>query len=106
MFFGKHVNGQPDDFPDIQLPSNIENTNIKLISPEQGIKVQTKSKSSFYINLIGWVESEIADFAFVTFSNRFSHQFDCIIKYKYDPEKKQFVIETTRFEKYFHKSKQ
>ncbi|MBP6185135.1 MAG: hypothetical protein KA479_09355 [Saprospiraceae bacterium] len=105
LFFGKHVYGQPDDFPDIALPSAIENTKIKLISPEQGEKNQNERKSSFYINLIGWVNSYDADFIFVTFSNGFAHQFDCFITYKYDTNAKEFVMETTRFENYRYKKK-
>lgn len=80
LFFGKHVHGQADDFPDIELPSSIENTKIKLISPEQGEKNLKERKLSFYINLIAWIDSEDADFIFVTFSNGFAHQFDCFIK--------------------------
>lgn len=105
LFFGKHVYGQPDDFPDITLPSSIENTKIKLISPEQGEKNQNERKSSFYINLVGWVNSYDADFIFVTFSNGFAHQFDCFITYKYDTNAKEFVMETTRFENYRYKKK-
>lgn len=104
LFFGKHVNGQPTDFPDIELPSSIENTKIKLISPEQGEKNQKDRASSFYINLIGSVNSETADFIFVTFSNGFAHQFDCFIAYRYDTDKKGFVVENTRFENHQYKA--
>jgi hypothetical protein len=104
LFFGKHVNGQPTDFPDIELPTAIENTNIILISPEQGEKNQKERTSSFYINLIGSVNSVDADFIFVTFSNGFAHQFDCFIAYSYDTDKKAFVVENTRFENYQYKA--
>lgn len=105
LFFGKHAHGQADDFPDLELPSSIEHTNIKLVSPEQGEKTQKERKSSFYINLIGWVNADDADFIFVTFSNGFAHQFDCFITYKYDPNEKAFVIEATRFENHRYKTK-
>lgn len=105
LFFGKNVNGQPGDFPDIELPTTIENTHIKLISPEQGEKNQKENKASFYINLIGWVNSDDADFIFVTFSNGFAHQFDCFITYKYDTDEKEFAIDTSRFENYHYKAK-
>lgn len=105
LFFGKHVNGQPTDFPDIELPTAIENTTIVLISPEQGEENQKKNKSSFYINLFGSTNSHSADFIFVAFSNGFAHQFDCFIAYKYDADEKIFVLETTRFENYRYKKK-
>ena len=75
LFFGKHANGQPTDFPDIVLPSIIEKTHIRLISPEQGKKHQEENKSSTYINLFGSTTSDQSNFIFVTFSNGFAHQF-------------------------------
>ncbi|MFZ4572411.1 MAG: hypothetical protein ACOYM0_14880 [Bacteroidales bacterium] len=56
LFFGKHVYGQPDDFPDIELPKTIENTQIRLIEPENGLKKQKVCKSLVYVNMVGWVE--------------------------------------------------
>ena len=103
LFFGKHVNGQDTDFPDIALPAMIENTGIKVISPEQGEVHQRKNPSSFYINLFGTVNENDAGFIFVTFSNGFAHQFDCFIDYTYDKDKKTFVIKTSRFENYSYK---
>ncbi len=105
LFFGKHVNGQPDDFPDIELPAAIENTQIKIISPEQGEQKQKENKSSFYINLVGSADTDNADFIFVTFSNGFAHQFDCFINYKFNTYKKEFVMETNRFENYSYRKK-
>ncbi len=105
LFFGKHINGQSTDFPDIELPTTIEDVKIKLISPEQGEVSQKKNKSSFYINLFASVNSTNADFIFVTFSDGFVHQFDCFIEYKYDTDEKKFVIGTTRFENYLYKKK-
>jgi hypothetical protein len=106
LYFGKHEYGQPDDFPDIALPSSIETTHIQLISPEQGERIQKENDSSIYINLIGWCNDYNADFLFVTFSNGFSHQFDFHIKYKYDIHKNEFIIENTRFENFRYKTKQ
>lgn len=105
LLFGKHVNGQPGDFPDIVLPAIIENTKIKLVSPEQGEKYQKEHKASFYINLIGWVNADTADFIFVTFSDGSAHQFDCFITYKYNTTEKEFFIKSTRFENYRYKKK-
>jgi len=100
LFFGKRQFGQADDFPDIELPAIIENTNIKLISPEQGKKIQTERKLSFYINLIGWVDSDNAEFIFITFSNGFAHQFDCFINYNYNTKKQVFEVANSNFKNF------
>ncbi|MBK8192652.1 MAG: hypothetical protein IPK76_05470 [Lewinellaceae bacterium] len=76
LYFGKRNNGQPDDFPDIVLPETIDNIKIRLIEPEVGEKLQEEKKASVYINLIGWVDKDKAEFIFVTFSNGFEHKFD------------------------------
>ena len=88
LFFGKRNNGQPDDFPNIILPETINHIQIRLIDPEVGKKQQAAQKSSVYINLMGWVDPDKAEFIFVTFSNGFEHQFDCHIEYKYDSDQK------------------
>ena len=105
LFFGKHKNDQETDFPDINLPGEIENTKIKVISPEKGEEQQNKNSSSFYINLFSWVSTDQASFTFVTFSNGFVHQFDCFIEYKYDNDQKLFAIQTTKFKNYGYKKK-
>jgi hypothetical protein len=105
LFFGKHVYGKPDDFPNIELPKTIENTQIRLISPENGLKKQKARKSLVYVNMVGWVGQEKAEFIFVTFSNGCEHQYDCFINYKYDAEQKKFNREKLRFEYYLYKNK-
>lgn len=105
LFFGKHIFGQPDDFPDIELPETIENTQIRLISPENGLTKQKASRSLVYINMLGWVEEEKAEFIFVTFSNGCEHQYDCFLNYKYDTKQMEFDVEQIRFEYYLYKDK-
>jgi hypothetical protein len=105
LFFGKHVYGQPDDFPDIELPKTIENIQIRLISPEEGLKKQKARKSLVYVNMVGWVGQEKAEFVFVTFSNGCEHQHDCFINYKYDSKQKKFDLDKLRFEYYLYKNK-
>ena len=103
LFFGKHVYGQPDDFPDIELPETIEGTQIRLITPEVGLQKQKERKSLFYINLIGWVDAEKAEFIFVTFSNGSEHQYDCFIHYTVNPKLRGFELDHVRFENYLYK---
>ena len=95
LYFGKHVYGQPDDFPDIQLPRTIEKVVIKLISPDMGEKSQRKSR--IYINLLGWVDKDHAEFMFVVFSNGFIHQYDCNLKYSLPPESNTMHLDAVHF---------
>jgi hypothetical protein len=103
LFFGKHVYGQPDDFPDIELPQTIENSQVRLITPENGLKKQKERPSLVYINMIGWVDQDKADFIFVTFSNGCAHQYDCFSNYIYDVKRKSYSLEQVRFEYYQYK---
>jgi hypothetical protein len=92
LFFGKRKNNQPDDFPDIELPVTIEHTQVRLISPEAGQKLQQQLKSRVYVNLIGWANREKADFLFYVFSNGFEHQYNYSINYRYNETTKEFEL--------------
>ncbi len=97
LFFGKRVNGQPDDFPDIKLPVKIENTHIRLINPKEAEKSQKARKARIYINMIGWVDKENAEFLFYVFSNGFDHQYNYAINYKYNTKLKLFELKKLEF---------
>lgn len=98
LFFGKHVYGQADDFPDITLPEKIENTQIRLVNPEAGLRMQKARKSLVYINMIALIDEKKAEFILVAFSNGCEHQFDCYIDYKYNNAQKEFELEKSRIE--------
>jgi hypothetical protein len=99
LFFNKRKNGQPDDFPDIELPKIINGTKLLLLSPEEtNNNKQLYRKSSPYINLIGWVETDKAEFTFVTFYPEFQHRYDYYVSYQYNATKDNFVIEKARIE--------
>jgi hypothetical protein len=100
LFFGKRNNGQPDDFPDILLPEAINNIKIRLIDPKIGEALQAEKKSRVYINLVGWIEKDNAQFIFVTFSNGLEHQFDCHLEYKYNSDRKEFDLMKTLIERF------
>lgn len=103
LYFGKRANGQPDDFPDIQLPAAIGNTQIRLISPQEGEKKQSQRKSSVYVNMMGWVDHVSAEFMLVVFCNGFAHQYDYFLQYTAkanDGEMQLFKIE---FEDFRHR---
>jgi hypothetical protein len=97
LYIGKRVNGEPDDFPDINLPKVIEQTQIRIVTPEVGAKKQKQRKASIYVNLIGWSTTEYAEFIFVVFSNGLAHQYDYSIKYKYNAKNKVFDLEKLEF---------
>ena len=97
LFFGKRKNGQPDDFPDIKLPETIQNVHIRLISPEVGKVKQKERKSRIYINLIGWVEKEKAEFLFFIFSNGFEQQYNYTLNYNYNVKRKEFELTKLQF---------
>ena len=98
LYFGKRNNGQADDFPDITLPEEIKHVKIRLIAPELGKRLQEEKKSRVYINLMGWVEKDKAEFIFVTFSNGFEHKFDCHIDYTFDAARKSYALANARIE--------
>lgn len=100
LFFGKHTYGQADDFPPIKLPSSIENTHIQLISTEQGNRLQSRTKPLVYINLMGWVTPEKAEFLFVVFSNGFAHQYDYYIHFIKPVNNKEYQLEKIEWENF------
>ncbi len=97
LYFAKRKLGQPDDFPDIELPKKIETAQIRLVSPEHGKILQKELPSRIYINLFGWVNKETAEFIFVVFSNGFAHQYDYTLNYKYNNKLKTFELQKLQF---------
>lgn len=102
LYFGKHIYGQPDDFPDIELPEVIEKTQIRLVTPEVGQKIQTERKSLIYINMVGWVEKEKAEFVLVVFSNGAEHQYDYYINFIHNTSTSKFELDKIAFENYLN----
>lgn len=100
LYFGKHVYGQSDDFPDIELPTTIEHTQIRLVSPEVGQQIQSTRKSTVYINMMGWVDRKDAEFMFVVFSNGMQHQYDYSIHLNFTPATNHFEASKIEFKEY------
>lgn len=97
LFIAKRKNGQPDDFPDIALPDRIKNTAIKLITPEEADHSQKERNTRIYINLVGWVEKETAEFIFIVFSNGFEHLYDYSIDYSFNKNKEAFELKQIQY---------
>ena len=106
LYFGKHVYGQPDDFPDIELPETIEKTQIRLIDPEVGQKMRAEKKSFVYVNMMGWVDKKQAAFVLVVFANGAEHQYDYFINFKNNSSKNKFELDRIEFENYLQSSEQ
>lgn len=102
LYFGKHVYGQPDDFPDIELPQTIEKTQIRLVTPELGQKKQSEQKSLVYLNMMGWVNNEKAAFILVVFTNGGIHQYDYFINFIANTSTNKFKLDKIAFENYLH----
>lgn len=97
LYIAKRKFGQPDDFPDIELPTRIENVQIVLITPEDGEKSQKERKTRIYINLFGWIEKQKAEFTFIVFSNGFDHMYDYNLSYKYNIKNNIYELDKLQF---------
>lgn len=106
LYFGRRDYGQPDDFPDIELPHTIENTQIRLVAPDVGQKKQTEQKSLVYVNLIAWVDSKSAEFVFVVFTNGGEHQYDYFINFISNNTTNQYDLDKIEFENYLQLNEQ
>jgi hypothetical protein len=106
LYFGKHIYGQPDDFPDIKLPETIEKTQIRLVAPEDGQKKPRERKSLVYVNMMGWVDKEKADFILVVFTNGGEHQYDYFVDFNYNTSSYKFELDKIEFENYLHSNGQ
>ena len=82
VYFGKHHFGIADDFPDITLPPTINGSVIKLVAPEVATTHQQHFPNTVFVNLMGYVEKEHAQFIFVTFYNGFVHHYDHTLEYQ------------------------
>lgn len=100
LFFGKHQYGNPEDFPDIELPASIENTYIQIVPPEAGPQLQERNPSSVYINLMAWFENHKAQFIFVVFKHGMKHQYDGTFDFQYNHRSKDWQLEKITFEDY------
>lgn len=104
LFFIKRNNGEPDDFPDIQLPQSIKQTKLLLFTQQQADNhQQLYCKSSPCINLIGQIEKDNAEFIFVIFYPSYKHQYDCYISCKFNSVKKSYDIEKLTIEPQPHR---
>lgn len=102
LYFGNHIHGQPEDFPDIEIPETIEKTQIRVVTPEVGQKIQAERKSLVYVNMMGWVDKEKAEFILVIFTNDGEHQYDYFINFSFNTLTNKFELDKIEFENYLN----
>lgn len=94
LFFGKHL-----DFPDANLPTNVNNTKIILLLNEDIEKFKPHySKRNPYINLISYIHNQKFEFIFNTFYPGFDHQYDCYLTYNIDSTGHNFKLVNSRLQ--------
>jgi hypothetical protein len=98
LFFGKHK-----DFPDLELPSTIQNTKIVVLTTDEADKKRVYNKSLVFINMVGWLTEEKSEFIFVTFYPGYLHQYDCMINFKYNAKQRVFELTSLQFKNYAYK---
>lgn len=76
LFIGRHP-----DFPDITLPPTIQSANIALVTGEEGQAKLAYRKKLVYLNVMGWIDKEMAQLLIVTF-NEFKPQHNLSLFYK------------------------
>jgi hypothetical protein len=80
----------------------IENTSIRLISPELGQKKQQEQKSMVYINLMACLEKNKAEFLFVVFSNGSEHQYDISLNFTKNIQTQNYDLDKIEYENYLN----
>ena len=102
LFIGRRKLGQPDDFPDIELPDRIAGTTIRLIdmADANGSKGAGFRQRSPFINLVGWVDHRAAEFVVVTFYPGLEHRYDVFLNYNYKRSTQQFELAGQRTEEF------
>ena len=73
LFIGRNI-----DFPAITLPAVIHTANILLLTSEEAQQKLSYRRSLVFLNVMGWIEKEQAEFLIVRF-NEFKPQHNCSI---------------------------
>lgn len=96
LFFGKNV-----DFPDVQLPDTINHVRI-MVLPEDRVNAMklSYSRTSPYVNAVGWINQDAAEFIFVTFYPEFKHQFDYHVYFRRNEKENGFILNEVQLEDY------
>ena len=93
LFINKHP-----EFPDLQLPSTIQNTAIVIIDPELVNTKMSYKKTIALVNLIGWINKKDSEFIFVLFSHGYRHEYDAHLYFNYETKSKSYRLQKLSFE--------
>jgi hypothetical protein len=100
LFVGKH-----EEFPDIKLPSKIENTGIVVLTTEEANIKFAYRKSMAYINMVDLGDKGRNEFMFVTFyvdkekeKVNYWPQHNCTIDFMYNKKSGKFDLEKVNFD--------
>lgn len=91
LFLIKRKNNLADDFPDIKLPPTIANKVIALVDTNTVAHWKISKPKNILINLIGWIDTNKAEFMFVTFYHGLEHQYDYHSEYQYSTGKQPIL---------------
>lgn len=96
LFFGKNA-----DFPDVQLPDTINHVRIMVLSENIADAMKLSySRTSPYVNAVGWINQDTAEFIFVTFYPEFKHQFDYHVYFRRNEKENGFILNEVQLEDY------
>ena len=100
LFFGKH-----EDFPDIKLPTVIENTKIIVLTTAEAEKKYTTRRSITFINMVADFTKDLSLFKLIVFKTEPTPEkiywwpiHVCNVNFNYSLDTKAFTKEKTDFE--------
>lgn len=95
--------GKRPDFPAISLPGRVGNTVIMFLTTKEVDKKRKQNRNLVFVNLVGTVTKDVAEFMVVTFYPDYTHQYDCIIGLKYNGTSHTFQRDYVHFKNYAYK---
>lgn len=95
--------GEGMDSLKLNFPPVISNCQIRRLYFTEATNVVNPKVA--YVNFVGWVDSLNAEFIIVTFKNGGKPQHNCKMNFNYDSNKKEFTLNSFRFEEPYSKKK-
>lgn len=95
LFIG--TKGVGFQFPHIDLPATINETKVRLLNSEESKRLHIDRQSYVFLNMVGWMEGDKAEFIIVTFFSGGKPQQNCHL-YFVRTGKSEFGLDSLRFE--------
>lgn len=93
--------GRNPDFPEVTLPDAMYHTRIVVLPEDKTDSCRLSYRlTSPYINLMGWINRETAEFLFITFYPGFQHQYDHRIIFQRNTVENGFSLSNVQMEDY------